>query len=297
MDLKDLRYLLAIQATGHLGRAAISLGITQPALSKCVQRLEKIYGTSLLQKVGRGIILTEAGQRLCDRAQKIVVTLDETFREMGSLSEGKSGYIRLGVAATVAEFMLPKLTHELLKVAPHVRIDVTVGMNDYLQKRLREKRLDFILGFLPATDDEFVRRPLLDDPVVLAASRHHPLAGTHPTPETLAQYNWLLPSPHVATRQWLERRLASGGYAAPKVQIEVNSIATLRSLIAQSQLLTFLSRRYLEETREQVGLVEISMPLVVMPRTFGLQYHSLSELSPVARKLVQLAEKIWVYKE
>jgi len=297
MDLKDLRYLLAIQATGHLGRAAVNLGITQPALSKCVQRLEKIYGTALILKVGRGITLTEAGLLLCDRAQKIVVTLDETHREMDSLSDGKAGYIRLGVAATAAEFMLPKLTEELLKVAPQLRIDVTVGMNDYLQNRLRENRLDLILGFLPAVNNEFSRRVLLDDPVVLAASRHHPLVGIHPTPETLAHYNWLLPSPHVATRQWLEQRLASGGYAAPNVQIEVNSIATLRALIAQSQLLTFLSRRYLEATSEQVGLVEIPMPLVVMPRTFGLQYHSLSELSPIARKLVQLAEKIWTYKE
>ncbi|QGX92564.1 LysR family transcriptional regulator [Tatumella sp. TA1] len=297
MDLKDLRYLLAIQATGHLGRAAVNLGITQPALSKCVQRLEKIYGTALLLKVGRGIALTEAGLLLCDRAQKIVVTMDETHREMDSLSDGKAGYIRLGVAATAAEFMLPKLTHELLKVAPHLRIDVTVGMNDYLQNRLRENRLDLILGFLPATSDEFARRILLDDPVVLAASRNHPLVGIHPTPETLALYNWLLPSPHVATRQWLEKRLASGGYAAPNVQIEVNSIATLRSVIAQSQLLTFLSRRYLEVTHGQIGLVEIPMPLVVMPRAFGLQFHSLSELSPIARKLVHLAEKIWVYKE
>ncbi|WKX27014.1 LysR family transcriptional regulator [Tatumella ptyseos] len=297
MDLKDLRYLLAIQETGHLGRAAVNLGITQPALSKCVQRLEKIYGTALLLKVGRGIKLTEAGCLLCDRAQKIVLTLDETHREMDSLCEGKAGFIRLGVAATAAEFMLPTLMNELLKIAPQVRVDVKVGMNDYLQNLLRENRLDLILGFLPAEHDEFARRPLLDDPVVLAASRHHPLGGVHPTPETLAQYNWLLPSTNVATRQWLEQRLVAGGYQAPRIQIQVNSIATLRTVVAQSQLLTFLSRRYLEATKGQVGLVELPMPLVVMPRTFGWQYHSLSELSPIARKLVSIAGKIWVYRE
>lgn len=296
MDLKDLRYLLAIQETGHLGRAAIKLEITQPALSKCIQRLEKYYATRLIIKVGRGIRLTEAGLMLCDRVQKIVQAVDETYREMNSLSAGSAGYIRLGVAATAAEFMLPKLMRALLDVAPDVRIDVKVGMNDYLQNKLRENQLDLILGFLPHYNNEFSRRPLLDDPVVLVASKNHPLAGIHPTPEQLDRFNWLLPSSNVATRQWLEQRLRSGNYYPPRIQIEVNSIATLRSVIAESQLLSFLSRRYLEAVKGTVPLVEIPMPLLVMPRTFGLQFHSLSELSPIARQFVQLAEKIWVYE-
>ncbi len=296
MELKDLRYLLAIQDTGHLGRAAISLGMTQPALSKCIQRLEKIYSVRLLLKVGRGIRLTEAGVLLCERAQKIVQAMEMTRQDMSSLAEGTAGYIRLGAAATAAEFMLPQLSSQLLRAAPSIRLDLKVGMNDLLQSMLRENQLDMILGFLPEQGQEFISIPLLDDPVVLVASKDHPLAGIHPTPEQLDQYNWLLPSPNVATRQWLEQRLRGAGYPPPRIQIETNTLAALRMVIAETQLLSFLSRRGLKELQNAIPLVEIPLPLLVMPRTFGLQFHSWSELSPAARKLANIAEKIWNYQ-
>ncbi|WP_252515516.1 LysR family transcriptional regulator [Candidatus Pantoea bituminis] len=78
MELKDLTYLLAIRETAHLGKAAQSLGITQPALTKCIQRLEKSSSTKLILKVGRGIQLTEAGLLLCERAQKVVLLMQMT---------------------------------------------------------------------------------------------------------------------------------------------------------------------------------------------------------------------------
>ena len=295
MELKDLRYLLAIQETGHLGRAAVSLGVTQPALSKCIQRLEKVYATRLLLKVGRGIRLTEAGVLLCERAQIISQALEMTRRDMSALADGNGGYVRLGIAATAGEFMLPELASQLLQVAPGVRLDIKVGLNDYLQGLLRENLLDIIIAPLPASDSEFTTMPLVDDPVVLVACADHPLAGIHPTAEQLDAYNWLLPSQQVATRQWLEQRLQGAGYRAPRVQFETNTLAALRRVIARTQLLSFLSRRGMEELQGAIPLVEIPLPLLVMPRTFGLQYHSWSELSPAARRLATLAQKIWPY--
>ena len=290
MELKDLHYLLAVKETGHLGKAAQSLGITQPALTKCLQRLERFYATRLILKVGRGMQLTEAGMLLCERAQKVTHLMRVTRQDLQALGSGAAGVIRLGVAATAAEFMLPVLSQDLLKKAPDVRLEVTIGMNDLLQKMLRENRIDLILGFLPAGNSEFITRPLMEDPVVIAASRQHPLAGIHPMPEQLDSYSWLLPSDNVATRQWLEQRLRGGGYAPPRVQMESNTLSPLRAVLAHTQLLSFLSRRLL---KEENALVEIPLPLVMMPRTFGWQFRSLSELSPASRLLVELAEKRW----
>lgn len=293
MELKDLSYLLVIQETAHLGKAAQALGITQPALTKCIQRMEKSSATRLILKVGRGIQLTEAGLLLCERAQKVLHLMQVTQQDLKALGAGTAGVIRLGVAATAAEFMLPHLTRELLQHAPTAVLEVQVGMNDLLQSRLRENKIDLILGFLPQRNDEFITRPLMEDPVVVAASCFHPLAGIHPTPQQLDQYQWLLPAPQVATRQWLEQRLRSGGYAAPRVQMESNTLSPLRQVLAQTQLLSFLSRRLLHEEAGQSALIEIPLPLVMMPRTFGWQFRSLSELTPAARLLVDLAEKRW----
>ncbi|MDU4436464.1 MAG: LysR family transcriptional regulator [Pluralibacter gergoviae] len=293
MELKDLHYLLAVRETGHLGKAAQSLGITQPALTKCLQRLEKFYATRLIMKVGRGMQLTEAGLLLCERAQKVTHLMQVTRQDLRVLGEGTAGVLRLGVAATAAEFMLPELSAALLQKAPTAQLEVTVGMNDLLQKLLRENKIDLILGYLPESGGEFVTRPLIDDPVVIAASRRHPLTNIHPTPEQLASYSWLLPSSEVATRQWLERRLHSGGYAPPRVQMQSNTLSPLRRLVASSELLTFISRRLINSGDSESGLAEIPLPLVVMPRTFGWQFRSLSELSPASRLLVELAEKRW----
>lgn len=293
MELKDLRYLAVVRETAHLGKAAQALGITQPALTKCIQRMEKSCSTRLILKVGRGIQLTEAGLLLCERAQKVLHLMQVTQQDLNALGAGTAGVIRLGVAATAAEFMLPHLTRELLQQAPTVVLEVQVGLNDLLQSRLRENKLDLILGFLPDKSDEFITRPLMEDPVVVAASCFHPLAGLHPTPEQLDRFQWLLPAPQVATRQWLEQRLLSGGYAAPRVQMESNTLSPLRQVLAQTQLLSFVSRRLLQEEMFQPSLVEITLPLVIMPRTFGWQYRSLSELTPAARLLVELAEKRW----
>lgn len=293
MELKDLGYLVAIRDTGHLGRAAQALDITQPALTKCLQRMEKSCGTRLVLKTGRGIQLTEAGLLLCERAQKILHLVQVTKQDLTALGSGSAGVIRLGVAATAAEFMLPQLTRDLLLQTSGVVLEVQVGLNHRLQAQLRENKIDLILGFLPDESREFAIRPLTEDPVVVAASAFHPLVGIHPTPAQLDQYQWLLPSAQVATRQWLEHRLRSGGYAAPRVQIESNTLSPLRHVLAQTHLLSFLSRRLLQDESMLHSLVEIPLPLVMMPRTFGWQFRSLSELTPAARLLVELAEKRW----
>ncbi|RLM15225.1 LysR family transcriptional regulator [Gibbsiella quercinecans] len=299
MELKDLHYLLAIYETGHMGKAALSLGITQPALSKCIQRLEKIYAARLLYKAGRGIKLTEAGLLLCERAQKIVQLNKTTQREIAALAEGTAGYVRIGAAATAAEFMLPCLTNQLLAQAPTVQLELKVGMNDLLQGMLRENQLDLVIGFLPENEqgDEFTMRPLQQEPVVVVAGHDHPLAGQRPKLQTLAQYGWLLPSRTVATRQWLEQRLKSLGCPPPRVQIEANSLAVLPRLISQTRLLSFVSRRILLEKQSAIPLVEIPLPELTMPRTFGLLFHSWTELSPTARNIVRIAEKCWPFNK
>src|SRR5678815_1628178 len=80
LDLRDLRYFETIAELGHLGRAAERLSLTQPALTRCVRRLEESFGTELFERVGRGIRLTSAGDALLTRARRLHVAADETAR-------------------------------------------------------------------------------------------------------------------------------------------------------------------------------------------------------------------------
>src|SRR4029453_10557953 len=96
LDLRDLRYFEAIAELGHLGRAAEQLHLTQPALTRCIRRLEETFGTELFQRVGRGIELTSAGEALLARARRLHVAADETAREMVEFAGGDSGPVQLG---------------------------------------------------------------------------------------------------------------------------------------------------------------------------------------------------------
>ena len=130
IDLRDLRYFEAIAELGHIGRAAVRLHLTQPALTRCVRRLEEMFGTDLFERVGRGIRLTPAGEALLVRARRLHVAADETARQMVDFARGDSGHIRVGLVPTAAQFVLAaSRSHPILRRRRRIRI------NDLLQYR------------------------------------------------------------------------------------------------------------------------------------------------------------------
>ena len=106
-DIRDLRYFKTMAELNHLGRAAEQLCLSQPALTRCVRRLEDVCGTELFQRAGRGIRLTAAGEALLQRARRLDVLADETLREMHAFAHGDSGHVRLGVVPQRRTFFSP----------------------------------------------------------------------------------------------------------------------------------------------------------------------------------------------
>jgi DNA-binding transcriptional LysR family regulator len=286
LQIRDLVYFTKVAELGHLGRASEALHISQSALSKCIDRLESTYDAELFERVGRGIRLTDAGQLLRERSQQIERMLDETHRQTASLGKGLAGTIRIGAAATTAEYLMPRACRRLQEQAPAVVLDLQIGMNDVLHDSLRKGLLDIVVGPLGTRDDDLVELPIAADEVVVAASASHPLAGRTVPLEALAEYRWILSAPSVATRQWLEAVFTEHGLAPPRVAIATSSIAAVPNLIIETGLLSFLSRRNLAEHRHASGLVEIPNPLTTMARRFGVLHRSEGYLSPATRRFI-----------
>jgi DNA-binding transcriptional LysR family regulator len=100
MDAGDLRYFIAAAETGHLQQAAERVGRSQPALSKCIRRLEAEIGARLFEPSWRSLKLTEVGQVLLIRARGLVQDMQDTGREVGDMARGEAGYVRLGSGPT-----------------------------------------------------------------------------------------------------------------------------------------------------------------------------------------------------
>src|SRR5256885_4712174 len=141
MELRDVEYFAVIAEHSHLGRAADALGISQPALSKSLGRLETAVGVKLVKRTPRGVELTAEGAALQRRVSDLRLSLQSVTREIRDVSEGRVGQLRIGVGAQISERFLSAAFAELLDEAPRTTLKVTVSDNDVMVPALKNGEL------------------------------------------------------------------------------------------------------------------------------------------------------------
>ena len=288
LHLRDLRYFETVADMGHLGRAADHLARSQPALSKCIQRLEDIVGSPLFERAGRGIRLTAAGQVLLVRARTLRLASQEALREVKDFTEGLAGHVRIGSGPVAADHLLPELCSLALAGGSKLTISIVIGPSWELRDQLREGKLDIVIGLTSEGDANFVCHPIVDDVVVVAASRTHPVfAQPRISMASLVGYQWALPGTNIPSRQWIDMAFASRGLARPMVQIEAGSIPLLPRMVAKTHLLTFVSRHTLRLERG-ARLEEVRLRSTTLRRSLGVTHRAGGYLSPAAQRVVQL---------
>jgi DNA-binding transcriptional LysR family regulator len=283
MDLRDLFYFEAIATIGHLGRAAERLGRSQPALSKCIDRLESQIGAKLFENFGRGLRLTELGVVLLEQARVMRRTMDESIRRLADHGNGTIGTVRIGVSPVSVVTILPGLLERLLNGCHELMATVITEGSDRLRSALLEQQIDLIIGPIDEGDDEeFVPVPLATDEMIVAARPGHALMGARRTIADLATCRWLLPNETVMSRRWLDRIFKRHQVDGPSVQVESNATLFLMRLVAHTDMLTFISRR-------DLGLLcEIDVPELLMRRNFGAVHRRGGYLSPQVRRALQI---------
>ncbi len=286
MDFRDLKYFAVIAEEGHVGRAAERLFKTQPALTKCIDRLEEQLGAPLFERVGRGIRLTPVGEALLHRARRISLMMDETAREIGDYAHGREGNIRLGCIPTLAEHILPGICQQLLAEAEKVTIDLKVSMNDALLEGLKAGELDVVLGPMIQDDELFHTEEIMRDEMVVMASPNHPIFERKIRLRHLLEYQWVLPAQSVLSRQWLDNVFDRHHLSRPTVQITPTVLNMIMPLIERSNLLGFASKLNLLAGRGH--LREVVLKETTMLRRMGLSYRRDTYLSPAALRLIKI---------
>jgi DNA-binding transcriptional LysR family regulator len=288
MDLRDLRYFETIAELEHIGRATERLHRTQPALTSCVRRLEQACGTPLLEKAGRGVRLTPAGKVLHKWAQRMRFDVEDAQREIGDIGRGLSGHIRIGIVPTAAQFLLPPAARQLMKQAPEVTLRTVVGLIDTLKPMLRAGELDLMVGTESPAEAGFASQRLTEDHIVVAASATHEIFGIKPTLQALTTYRWVLQPPGAPTRDWLDHTFDRKRLARPRVQVESTMLLMLPALIAETGLLSFISRHHLDADGGRSPLREVPMKETTMRRRLVVTYRESSYLLPAAELLISL---------
>lgn len=288
MDLRDLRYFETIAELEHIGRATERLHRTQPALTSSVRRLEQACGAPLLEKAGRGIRLTPAGRILLKWAQRVRFDVEDARREIGDIGRGLSGHIRIGIVPTAAQFILPLAARQLMAVAPDVTLKTVVALIDTLKPLLRAGELDLMVGTESPQEAGFTSQRLAEDHIVVAASATHPIFDSKPSLSGLAPYRWVLQPPGAPTRDWLDHTFDRKRLPRPRVQVESSMLLMLPALIAETGLLSFISRHHLEPPEARSPLREVPLKETTMRRRLVVTYRESSYLMPAAQLLISL---------
>ncbi len=288
MNTRDLEYFVAIADLGQLHRAARKVGRSQPALSKCIHRLEDELGAKLFEREGRAIRLTAVGEALLASSRGILRTMQEAVREIEELTVGEAGHIRIGSGPTTAEWLLPGLFSRLLALSPALTFKVTTGVGSMLRQSLRDGNLDVVIGPLLGQDKtDFSWFAIATDIMVVAARADHPVFSKRARIKDLTQYGWLLPDAGVRSTQWLNLAFQARELPSPLIQIEAETVLPLRSVLSKTDLLTFVSRRDLGFSGGG-ALREVKIPGLSHRRDLGVLWRRQRYLPPAASRLIEI---------
>lgn len=172
MELTTLRYFLVIADTGHLTRAADSLGVTQPALSAMLKKLEAEVGSPLLHRTGRGVELTDAGRAFLEEARHAVTHAENAVRTVRELAGLERGSIRIGGGATAITYLMPAVVRRMRRDHPGLRFYLREAGSSAVASAVLAGELDLGVVTLPITVPEaerIVRISLVEDELRLIA--------------------------------------------------------------------------------------------------------------------------------
>lgn len=191
LDLRQLRYLVAVAEEGHVTRAAERLGMQQPPLSQQIKAMEEGLGFQLFHRRPRGVELTESGRVLFEEARAILARLEQAERDARRTARGELGQLRIGVAPT-APFhpLVPGVIRAFRETHPDVAVTLEECLSRQAVQGLAEARLDaaFVRAELPAEAGLTVHR-LLEEPMVVALPAAHRLAeGAGGAPRALKDF-------------------------------------------------------------------------------------------------------------
>ncbi len=290
MESRDLQYFAVVAEYGNLRRAAEAIGVSQPALSKTLRRLEKSAGTKIVKRTPKGVEMTAMGNALLSHAKRLQLAMDDVLKEVADLNGGRSGLLRIGASFEAAELLLPSACEILLQRTPDVMTKITAGTNEALLPAVRNGELDFIISGIPkAGDKDLTQERLWDEDFIVCAAASHPLARRKGvTLADLAGERWALASATTLSWQQMYRAFADNGLPPPRVTMEANFRLIRLQAVAQSGLLGFIPRWEMKQSAPRSRLVEIPVKELAWTRTLGVRYRKDAYLPPAARRFIEI---------
>ncbi|MFI6922488.1 transcriptional regulator CynR [Nonomuraea spiralis] len=240
LELRHLRYLLAVAEHGNFTRAAEELHISQPTLSQQIKQLERTLGVQLLDRTGRTVRLTDAGAVYADHARRALRDLAAAERAVHDVQDLSRGHLRLGLTPTFTAYLIGPLTAEAHTRHPGISLTLTETTQDRIEAALLADDLDLGIAFAGPHLPGITATALFTETLSLVTAT--PRAQTLPSPlpvHTIKNEQLALLSGDFATRSHIDAYFAHHR-AVPRIAVEANSIQALTEIVRRTPLATVL---------------------------------------------------------
>ena len=183
MDIQDLRYFMAVVRYKNFSQAAEKLFVTQPVLTRCVQKLEKELGVPLILRSTKSFALTDAGKALAEQGHILLHQHTDLYRKIQDISDGEQGEICLSAPGVLLDIYFPKLVTQFRKENPGLRIMIRECGSRSVVEDVLNGEADIGLGMLPLEEsDQMQVYPVSSNQVHVVVRKGHPLADMEKVP-------------------------------------------------------------------------------------------------------------------
>jgi len=239
MELRQIRYVLAVAEERSFSRAANRLHLAQPSLSQQVAKLEKMLGVALFHRLPQHVELTDAGQRFVQVAQTLVDLADGLEREMRSYAVGESGKLIVGSLPITGAHVLPHVISKFTHMFKGVELLLVEDTSSRLEQLLVRGKIDISLLTMPIGDSSIETIPAIQEEIFLALPPQHPLAGEDEIDlARLADEPFILLKEGQGFRTISLRMCEKAGFR-PKIVFETSNIQTVQALVAAGMGVSF----------------------------------------------------------
>ncbi|WP_404785707.1 LysR substrate-binding domain-containing protein [Altericista sp. CCNU0014] len=267
---------------GSFTRAAEELFLTQPTVSIQMKQLTKAVGLPLFEQVGKRLYLTEAGKELLDTCQDIFERLSQFEMVVSDLQGLKKGQLRIS-AITTAKYAIPRLLGPFCQQYPGIDVALIVTNHEHILERLRDNLDDLYIPSQVPENMDVHCHPFLDNPLVVLASRNHPLAREPYVPlERLNNESFIMREPGSGTRQAVEQLFEAHNISI-RVRLELGSNEAIKQAIAGGLGISVLSRHCMALEGQAGQVVILNVEGFPIERHWHIVYPKGKHLSVVAR--------------
>jgi DNA-binding transcriptional LysR family regulator len=296
IKLRHLRILMAVAQCGSMAKAAQSLAISHPVISKAIAELELALGQRLFDRGSQGVEPTIYGQALVNCGVAVFDELRQGVKQVEFLADPSFGQLHIGCSEPMAAGLVPAISDRFLRQYPGVALHAIHADTATLQYReLRERSIELLLGRIrtPFIEDDLTAATLFEEEMLVAAGQSSPWTRHRKIKlAELVNEPWILAPPQSLPGQLYEETFRLAGLNVPRVSVMTLSIHLCSTMVATGRYITLLPGSFLRLAAKRLSLKILPVQLPPLPRPVGIVMVKNRTLSPLAQRFIACAREV-----